>query len=72
MKRYVEAAEIFVLLLTEICSEQTHRWIRRRFGNLIVKRFKILLQTLEHGRWMLDVKYAWAVPPSTGKTDNVD
>ena len=64
MERYIEAAEIFTSLLTEIYSDQTHRSIRKRFGGLIVKWFQILLRMLECGRWILNMKSAWAVFPA--------
>ena len=72
MKRYIEAAEIFTSLLTEIYSDKTHRRIYERFGNLIVTWFKIPLRMLERGRWILNMESAWAVFPRKGKwTDNV-
>ena len=63
MTRYKEAAEIFTSLLTEIYSGKIHRWIRRKFGNIIFKWFKLLLRMLERGRWILDMNSTWAVFP---------
>lgn len=64
MQRYIEAAEIFTSLFAEIYSDQTDRRIRKRFGNLIVEWFQILLRMLERGRWILNTESIWAVFPA--------
>lgn len=63
MKQYIEAAEIFTSLLTEIYNDRAHYRIRKRFGKIIMKWFGILLQMRERGVWIMNMESIWTVFP---------
>jgi hypothetical protein len=61
MNQYIEAAEIFISLLNEIYNDPAHRHTCKKFGNLIIKWFAILLQMGERGVWIMNMEFTWTV-----------
>jgi hypothetical protein len=67
MNQYIEAAEIFTSLLTEIYNDPAHHHIRKKFGKLIIRWFGILLQMRERGVWIMNMESTWTVFPPKEK-----